>query len=421
MENNMCIQTIKTWQIIGVIIYIIKILVPLIVMIIGTINIAKLIVSSNPDDVKPSVIQFLKQLLAAILIFFVPSIIDSLIKLLVDNDTSNFNECRTCLFHPTENECENYIKTYKDSRKRLEEENIYLESENLNTDTLNDSSSSNNSSSNSIDNIKSSKSNLEDSKKTYSSRTEIGKIYVGDSTRIIKVYGDNTHKYAQSCTVVNGNIVTTLTSSSFSSNKATSNRVDTYTVDGKKIKSAKAKLGHANGIDYISNTNDLVVTGINNNSLFHKIYFINYDNYYNNQNIKIKSKTLPTKASEVAYDPSSDKLYVRHKPTITIYDASSLKEEGSIKEVGPNKRDQDMTVYKGLLLVGVNESRLSNWIDIYRLSDKKYLGSYHILSEDGKYRIELESVSTYSDKKLVLYFNRNKEFAGEVHLVNIDI
>ena len=220
MENNICIQTIKTWQIIGVIIYIIKILVPLIVMITGIISISKLIVSSNPEDIKPSVTQFLKQLLAAILIFFVPSIIDSLIKLLVDNDTSNFNECRTCLFHPTENECEKYIKTYKDSRKRLEEDNIYLESENLNTDTLNDSSS-NNSSSTAVDNIKGEKSSLENSNKSYSSRTEIGKIYVGDSTRIIKVYGDNTHKYAQSCTVVNGNIVTTLTSSSFSSNKAT--------------------------------------------------------------------------------------------------------------------------------------------------------------------------------------------------------
>ena len=139
LDLDMCTNTIKTWQLLGVIIYIIKILVPVILIVTSTFETAKIVFSKNANNITPSVLLFLKKFFAGILVFFTPVIIYGTINYLIkDRDEKEFYRCNKCLFFPSGSECESYVKEYTDSRKRKEpDEDIHLHGS-LDTSTLHD-------------------------------------------------------------------------------------------------------------------------------------------------------------------------------------------------------------------------------------------------------------------------------------------
>ena len=128
LDIDTCIETINTWKTVGAFILIIKTLIPVILIIPGITETFKVITSNKPEDIKPSVVLFIKKFIAGFLVFLTPTIIYSSISLLIDNNyDSDYYKCNKCLFYPTSEECDKYVKEYKNSRKTLEEEQpIYL-------------------------------------------------------------------------------------------------------------------------------------------------------------------------------------------------------------------------------------------------------------------------------------------------------
>ena len=53
-----------------------KIIVPILVILLGTLDLAKAVISSKEDEMKKAQTTFIKRLLLGIVIFFVPTIID---------------------------------------------------------------------------------------------------------------------------------------------------------------------------------------------------------------------------------------------------------------------------------------------------------------------------------------------------------
>ena len=139
LDLDMCTSTIKAWQVLGVIIYTIKILVPIILIVTSVFETSKIVFSKKVDNIAPSVILFLKKLLAGILVFFTPIIIYGTINYLIkDRNEKDFYRCNKCLFFPSGNECESFVKEYNDSRKKMDpDEDIHLHGS-LDTSTLHD-------------------------------------------------------------------------------------------------------------------------------------------------------------------------------------------------------------------------------------------------------------------------------------------
>lgn len=90
----------RTFQIAGVILNIAKIVVPVLIIILGMIAFVKPMMSGKVDDIKESAMKLMKQCIAGIVIFFIPSILDFCFGLIPDYDDSPVAECTTCLFDP---------------------------------------------------------------------------------------------------------------------------------------------------------------------------------------------------------------------------------------------------------------------------------------------------------------------------------
>lgn len=96
--------TRRMFKIIGMAISIIKILVPVILIITGVITLSKTIISGKEDDLKGSFVIFAKKIVAGLIIFAIPSVLDYTFDTLVGYDDSSFTACSKCMLNP--NSCQ---------------------------------------------------------------------------------------------------------------------------------------------------------------------------------------------------------------------------------------------------------------------------------------------------------------------------
>lgn len=91
----------KVFQIMGYILFIVKIAIPLCLLIFGIINLVKVVVSGDQEGLAKSVKSLGIKAIAAVVIFILPTIIYYIINL-VGNDkgTEVYGYCKTCIFEP---------------------------------------------------------------------------------------------------------------------------------------------------------------------------------------------------------------------------------------------------------------------------------------------------------------------------------
>ena len=96
-------RVLKVFQILGYIIFGAKIIVPLILLILGTIDFAKAVISSNDKAPQEALKSFGLRIVAAIIVFLIPTFLEFLITL-VNGASETFKEknenCTNCLFNP---------------------------------------------------------------------------------------------------------------------------------------------------------------------------------------------------------------------------------------------------------------------------------------------------------------------------------
>ncbi len=91
--------TLRMFKILGILIIILKIVVPLLVMITAIIAFVQPIMSGKADDIKAKGLILVKKLIAGLAIFIIPTVLPSLFETLIpDYDDSDIYACTTCLF-----------------------------------------------------------------------------------------------------------------------------------------------------------------------------------------------------------------------------------------------------------------------------------------------------------------------------------
>ena len=103
VDFNICEfrETLQLLKLIGIVLNIVKILLPLLIIFMCIKDGYKAVVSGKQDDLIGMLPSFFKRFFAAALIFFAPTIVDFGVGYLVDFDESpEFYECTTCLFDP---------------------------------------------------------------------------------------------------------------------------------------------------------------------------------------------------------------------------------------------------------------------------------------------------------------------------------
>lgn len=107
---------IKAMRFLSFLVYVIKILVPILLIVVSIYSLAKCILSADESAYKLSVYSLIKKTIIGALVFFVPTICFSIFSNIgknYDSTKSMFSECFSCLFSPEY--CNSLLEVYKDN------------------------------------------------------------------------------------------------------------------------------------------------------------------------------------------------------------------------------------------------------------------------------------------------------------------
>lgn len=97
--GGFCSDTANIWQILGYVVTVIKIVIPLILIILGMIDLGKAVISSDDKQISKSVSTLIKRFVAAVIMFFIPTIVSALFNALSVGDVTSedANICIQCV------------------------------------------------------------------------------------------------------------------------------------------------------------------------------------------------------------------------------------------------------------------------------------------------------------------------------------
>ncbi len=97
-----CEETAKIWKIVGYLVGALKILVPVIIIVLGSIDLGKAVVAQSEDEIKKGTQLLIKRLIAGIVIFFIPTIVTIVLKMASKYSTtvSSNSTCIECVSKP---------------------------------------------------------------------------------------------------------------------------------------------------------------------------------------------------------------------------------------------------------------------------------------------------------------------------------
>ena len=93
---------------IGYILYIIKILVPVIIIVLGSIEFGKAAISKDEKSIMVAANSLVNKFILGILIFMIPTLLDAALSLVrgTKEATQDYETCTTCLLSPFSDECD---------------------------------------------------------------------------------------------------------------------------------------------------------------------------------------------------------------------------------------------------------------------------------------------------------------------------
>jgi len=93
----------RTLQFVGVILYVIKVLVPFLIIVFGVIDIVKVVMSGKEEDMKKSATSLIKRVAIGVIIFFIPSLTNFILNQTgTDNPAvGQYSNCYNCILEPT--------------------------------------------------------------------------------------------------------------------------------------------------------------------------------------------------------------------------------------------------------------------------------------------------------------------------------
>lgn len=101
--SDFCDQTASIWGVVGYFVLILKIVIPIVLIVLGMIDLGKAVISSDDKEIGKAVGTLLKRFIAAVIVFFVPSIVSALFNMVIGlnvNDAS-INKCVQCVTNVT--------------------------------------------------------------------------------------------------------------------------------------------------------------------------------------------------------------------------------------------------------------------------------------------------------------------------------
>lgn len=104
---DFCARTASIWGVLGYVVLIFKIIIPLLLIILGMVDLGKAVVSSDDKAISKSVSTLVKRFIAAIIIFFIPTIVSAIFNAVanIDIQDADYNKCVQCVTNVSNTDC----------------------------------------------------------------------------------------------------------------------------------------------------------------------------------------------------------------------------------------------------------------------------------------------------------------------------
>lgn len=95
----------------GWVFFILKILIPIILIVFGSIDFGKAMLSNKDDEIKKSAKTLVLRAIAGIIIFFIPTVLDFVVEIIGGDDLYNgsFATCTHCMLEPNDETCRKLV------------------------------------------------------------------------------------------------------------------------------------------------------------------------------------------------------------------------------------------------------------------------------------------------------------------------
>ena len=105
---SFCSDSAKLWKLIGRVMLVFKIVIPLLLIIFGMIDLGKAVIASDEKAIKAATNSIIRRLIAAVVIFFIPTIVSAIFGLVEGfSDTDEgYKICRSCITKPNGADCD---------------------------------------------------------------------------------------------------------------------------------------------------------------------------------------------------------------------------------------------------------------------------------------------------------------------------
>lgn len=113
--GTFCADSAGIWGLLGWVVFILKIVIPLILIVLGMIDLGKAVVESDDKAINTAVNTLLHRFIAAVVVFFVPTIVNALFSAIsnINLRSADANTCTECLLnrnaHTSDNLCKSSV------------------------------------------------------------------------------------------------------------------------------------------------------------------------------------------------------------------------------------------------------------------------------------------------------------------------
>ena len=113
MAPSICTSLSPIWQIIGWVLWVFKIVIPIVIIVFGMIDLGKAVVASKDDEIKKSVKSLVMRAIAGIVIFFIPTLVGAIFSLVGEFGSEEYQDeygvCSDCITHPGDDACQTAV------------------------------------------------------------------------------------------------------------------------------------------------------------------------------------------------------------------------------------------------------------------------------------------------------------------------
>lgn len=119
-ENGFCASTITIWQGLGYVLLIFKIVLPIALIVLGIITLGKAVISDDDKEVKKGIRGLITKFIIAVVIFFLPSIMNGIYPLITGFDMveKDYDVCMECFTHPKGYYCLKKVEVYNENNSK---------------------------------------------------------------------------------------------------------------------------------------------------------------------------------------------------------------------------------------------------------------------------------------------------------------